>query len=396
MPLRRFRVLDLTRARAGPTAAKQLADWGANVVKIEPPRGDDLSGPRDGPDFQNLHRNKRGLVLDLKDPRGVDALKRLAVGADVLIENYRPDVKHRLGIDYETMRAVNPRLVYASISGFGQDGPYARRPGVDQIAQGMGGLMSVTGPDGGGPLRVGIPIVDLTTGLYCALAISMALLHREVSGEGQWVQAALLQSQVALMDLQAMQWLMGGVVPRPVGNDHPTSIPTGTFETADGHINIGASGGDMFERLARAIDAPELPRDPRFATEADCRENRHALNAAINARLRTASSAHWVEVLNAAGVPCGPINDMRQVFEDPQVRHLGMAAPVEHPRLGTISLVGPAFRMSATPPGMRRPTPDLGEHSAEVLAEAGFSDEEIAALDAAGVTRPLGAAGQET
>ena len=303
-PLSGFRVLDLTRVRTGPTAVKQLADWGADVIKIERPGGDDMGGPRHGSDFQNLHRNKRSMTLNLKRPEALALFRRMAAHADVVVENYRPAVKHRLGVDYESLRSLNPRLVYASISGFGQEGPYRDRPGVDQIAQGLGGLMSVTGPEGAGvPLRVGIPIADLCGGLYCALGILTALLERERSGEGQWVRTSLLQAQVAMMDLQAMRWLMDGEIPEPIGNGHPTGSPTNAYRTRDGHVNVGASGGDLFDRFCRAIARPDLLEDPDYATEEAAHRNRHALDALIEARLRTETTAHWVEILNAAGVP---------------------------------------------------------------------------------------------
>ena len=384
-PLSGYRVLDLTRVRTGPTAVKQLADWGADVVKIERPGGDDMSGPRHGSDFQNLQRNKRSLTLDLKRPEALAAFRRMAARADVVVENYRPRVKHRLGIDYESLRPLNPRLVYASISGFGEEGPYRERPGVDQIAQGLGGLMSVTGPEGArAPLRVGIPIADLCAGLYCALGILTALLERERSGEGQWIRTSLLQAQVAMMDLQAMRWLMDGEVPGPAGNGHPTGSPTNAYRTRDGFVNVGASGGHLFSRFCRAIGCPELLEDPDYATEEAAHRNRHALDALIEARLGTGSTAHWVEILNEAGVPCGPIHDMREVFEDPQVRHLGVTMRVEHPALGPVDLVGPAFTMSRSP--MRRPSaaPGEGAHSEEILAEFGFGTAEVAKLRAAG------------
>ena len=384
-PLAGFRVLDLTRVRTGPTAVKQLADWGAEVIRIERPGGGDMSGPRHGSDFQNLHRNKRSMCLDLKRPEALALFRRMAAHADVVVENYRPAVKHRLGIDYESLRPLNPRLVYASISGFGQDGPYAGRAGVDQIAQGMGGLMSVTGPEGGGvPLRVGIPIADLCGGLYCALGILTALLERERSGEGQWVRTSLLQAQVAMMDLQAMRWLMDREVPGPVGNGHPTGSPTNAYRTRDGHVNVGASGGALFARFCRAIARPDLLEDPDYATEEAAHRNRHALDAIIEARLRTETTAHWVELLNAAGVPCGPIHDMRDVFEDPQVRHLGTTLGVDHPVLGAIDLVGPAFDLSRSP--MRAPSaaPEPGADTDAVLAELGLDEAEVAKLRASG------------
>ena len=302
MPLSRFTVLDLTRVRAGPTAVRQLADWGANVIKIEaPPQpGDGLGGPRHGPDFQNLHRNKRSLTLDLKSPDGIEIFRKLVRRADVVVENYRPDVKTRLGIDYAALRPLNPRLVYASISGFGQSGPYRDRPGFDQIAQGMGGLMSITGLPGQGPVRVGIPVADLTAGIFCAMGILVALLEREVSGEGQWVESSLLAAQIAMLDFQAARWLVAHEVPQQAGNDHPTSIPTGVFRTRDGHINIASAGDEIFGRLCRTLEVPELAQNPDYKTGRARSENRKALNAAIEAITATRDSAEWIERLNAA------------------------------------------------------------------------------------------------
>src|SRR5262245_7515032 len=283
--LERFRVLDLTRVRAGPTAVRQLADWGANVIKVELPEhldaAEGLGGARHGPDFQNLHRNKRSITLDLKSPAGAATFRRLAAKADVVVENFRPDVKARLGIDYAALSQINPRLVYASISGFGQDGPYRDRPGFDQIAQGMGGLMSITGEPGRGPMRVGIPIADLSAGLLCALGVLVALLEREQSGNGQEVTTSLLQAQVFMLDFQASRWLNAREVPGQAGNNHPTSIPTGVFKTRDGHINIATAGGPTWERLCRAIGAEALMQSTDYATAAARRKNRDALNAKL-------------------------------------------------------------------------------------------------------------------
>jgi formyl-CoA transferase len=382
LPLSRFTVLDLTRVRAGPTAVRQLADWGANVIKIEaPPRaGEGLGGPRHGPDFQNLHRNKRSLTLDLKSPDGIEIFRRLVRRADVVVENYRPDVKTRLGIDYAALRPLNPRIVYASISGFGQSGPYRDRPGFDQIAQGMGGLMSITGLPGQGPVRVGIPVADLTAGIFCAMGILVALLEREVSGEGQWVESSLLAAQIAMLDFQAARWLIAHEVPQQAGNDHPTSIPTGVFRTRDGHINIASAGDEIFGRLCRALESPELAENPDYRTGRSRSENRKALNAAIEAITVTRDSAEWIERFNAAGVPAGPINAIDQVFSDPQVRHLGIAQPVEHPALGRLDLVGQAVTLSRTPSRLRSASPEPGEHTDAVLRELGYGDDEIARL----------------
>ena len=382
-PLSRFKVIDLTRARAGPTAARHFADFGADVIKVEmPTAGDDdaLGGDRDGPDFFNLHRNKRSLSLNLKAAEGVAILKKLAATADVLIENYRPDVKHRLGIDYETLRAINPRLVYVSLSGFGQDGPYANRPGFDQIAQGMGGLMSITGLPGQGPVRVGIPIADLSTGNYAAMGALIALLEREISGEGQWVQTSLLQSQISMLDFQAARWTVARQVPGQAGNDHPTSIPTGVFPTADGHINIAASGQHIFKRLCEALDAPGLVAEPDFATVEKRSENRVRLNAELAACTRRYRSADLVERLNAAGVPSGPIYAIDQVFADPHVEHVRMAVPMPHPTRTDAAVVNQAVSLSRTPPVIDRPTPGLGQHNEDVLSELGYDEAAIADL----------------
>ena len=386
LPLAHIKVLDLTRVRAGPTCVRQLADWGADVVKIEQPgRGDGQMGDaRLGPDFQNLHRNKRSMTLNLKNEAGKKVFFRLAEDADVVVENYRPDVKHRLGIDYEAVKAVNAGIVYASISGFGQDGPAGHLPGFDQVAQGMGGLMSITGLPGQGPVRAGIPVADLAAGLYAALGILTALVARAVSGEGKWVRTSLLEAQVAMLDFQAERWLLEKDVPAQAGNNHPTGIPTGVFQTQDGHINIAATGTAIYRRFCEVMQREDWLTDERYKTPALRSRHRDALNAEIEAITKTKSSAAWIAAFNDAGVPAGYIHAIDEVFADPQVRHLRMAAPGKHPQLGDIELVAQPIKMSGAEFRVRSTTPGLGEHTREVLSAAGYSDSEIDGLRTAG------------
>ena len=389
LPLTGLLVLDLTAHRAGPTAVRQLADWGADVIKIEPPgeaKGDVVGGNRHGFDFQNLHRNKRGITLNLKTPEAHAIFMQLAAKADVVVENYRSDVKYRLKVDYDTIAAVNPRIVYGSISGFGQSGPDATRPGVDQIAQGMGGLMSITGLPGQGPVRVGIPIADLTAGIFLSQAILLALMQRAQTGQGQWVHTSLLEAQIFMLDFQASRWLIAHEVPGQAGNDHPTGIPTGVFPTADGHINIAASGQGLWERFCRAIGWDTALQDADYATGALRSKNRQALNARIGAITRLQPSAHWLSVINTAGVPCGPINDIAAVFAEPQTQHLGIARPVHHPRLGEIHVVGQPLTLTDNPqPASMGATPDLGQHTDDILAGLGYDGAAIADLRARGI-----------
>ena len=386
LPLGDIRVIDLTVARAGPTCVRQLADWGADVIRVDRPgAADTFSGGRHGSDFQHLHRNKRSLTLDLRSPAGREVLLRLADTADVLIENMRPPVKRRLGFDYDTLHARNPRLVYGSISGFGQDGPYGDRGGVDQIAQGMGGLMSVTGLPGTGPVRAGIPVSDLAAGLYLAIGVLVALHDRERTGTGRWVQTSLLEAMIAMMDFQAARWTVDREVPGQMGNDHPTIVPMGCFRTADGHVNIGAANGHLLRAFVTAIGLPRLPDDDRFDSPEKRSANRAELNEIITERTLTRPTADWVAVLNAAGVPCGPVYQLDEVFGDPQVEHLAMTSTIRHPTIGPLAIVRNAVQMTGGPDTVRTPSPDPGEHADEVLAELGYSPTQIMELRAQAV-----------
>ncbi len=384
-----IRVLDLTRVRAGPTCCRIFADYGADVIKVEMPAGMDpnetISGPRDGSDMQNLHRSKRSLSLNLKTEKGRAIFEKLVATADVVVENYRPDVKYRLGVDYETLAAINPRIILASISGFGQDGPYVKRPGFDQIAQGLGGLMAVTGLPGQGPVRAGAAVADIGAGVFGAVGVLTALIERERSGRGQWIQTSLLEAQIAIMDFQAARYLVEGDVPDQAGNDHPVATPMGVVETADGHLNLGVGGDGQWRDLCRELGRPELGEAPEFATVAARLQNRPKVWEAIAPIFRTETTARWLERLEAASVPAGPIYRMDDVFADPQVQHTGMAQEVEHARRGPIRLVGTPVRLSRTPPRISGPAPDIGDHTDEVLAEIGISESEIGTLREDGI-----------
>lgn len=384
-PLTGFKVLDLCTARSGPSCVRILSDMGAEVIQVVRPSSAALDTRLSYFDHENLHRNKRSVIIDLQKPEGHEVFMRLVKDADVVVENYRPDVKHRLGIDYEALSAVNPRIILGSISGFGQEGPYARRPGVDQIIQGMGGIMSVTGPPGSGPWRAGVAISDLTAGNHLAQGILAALLERERSGNGQWVQTSLLEAMIAMMDFQMTRWLIAGEVSEQAGNDHPTVFPSGVFETADGHINIAATSDRMFVDFMKALEMPEVLEDERFATRSNRTENKELIRQMVMPRLKTKTSAEWVERLNEAGVPCGPIYRIDQTWADPQVQQLGMAVPVESVAHGTVQLVRTPLGFSRTPVQLRSGAPLSGAHTVEVLRECGCSEGEIEALLRSGV-----------
>jgi formyl-CoA transferase len=387
LPLSRVHVLDLTLARAGPTCVRHLADWGADVIRIEPPAasGEEVVGRRNGPDFQNLHRNKRAIRLDLKSPEGHAAFMRLAERADVIVENMRTRVKHRLKISYDDVREVNPRIVYGSVSGFGQDGPYSERAGVDQIAQGMGGLMTVTGLPGQGPVRVGIAMNDLVAGTSLAYGIMVALFERERTGVGRWVHTSLLETQIFMMDFQAARYLIKGEVAGQAGNDHPTMIPSGVFPTKDRPINVAAPASHQWERFCEAVGKSEWKDRPEWKTQVGRSQHRGEINAAIAELTRTQPSAHWIALCEGIGIPCGAINTMDQVFEDPQVQHLRMAAPVQSPQLGELHLVASPLNMPGVPKTIRRATPEAGADTDAVLKSVGYSDEEIAGMRSRGV-----------
>ena len=379
--LSHIRVIDLTRVRSGPTAVRQLADWGADVIKVEAPESVEpdgaLGASRHTSDFQNLHRNKRSITLNLKQPEAIEILMKLVETSDVVVENFRPDVKERLGVDYESLKSRNPKIILASISGFGQDGPYAKRPGFDQIAQGMGGLMSITGAPGEGPMRVGIPVADLTAGLFCAMGIQTALLEREKSGLGQWVNTSLLQAQIFMLDFQAARWLSENHVAGQAGNNHPTSVPTGVFKTSDGSINLAVAGETIWKRFVKAVDKGEWLEMDEFKNAKERLKNRDYLNKLIEEVTITKTSDEWVEKLEKVGVPCGPINSIDKVFDDPQVKHLGIAQSIDTIPFGQTQLVGQPFNLSRSPSIMKQRPPEKGEHNEDVLSDLGYSSEEL-------------------
>jgi formyl-CoA transferase len=387
LPLGKYTVLDLTRARAGPTAVRQMADWGAKVIRVEAIDSavNSLGFDRDGYDFQNLHRNKRSITLNLKDERGRKILGALVEKADVLVENFRPDVKKRLCIDHESLKEFNPKLIYASISGFGQSGPYSNRPGLDQIAQGLGGLMSITGQPGQGPMRVGIPIADLSAGIFLALGVVLALLQREDTGAGRWVHTSLLESQIAMLDFQAVRWLVDGEVPASVGNDHPTIMPAGVFDTSDGQINIQVSGGKMWQSLCDVLGQSALAQQSEFSSEQQRHINRAELKQQIEHLTRRFSTAELIVWLNDAGVPSGPVNNIKETFSDPQVKDLDMVTAIDHARLGEFDQIRSPINLSGLRRNNNEAAPELGADTDAILAEIGMNAQDIKELHEQGV-----------
>jgi crotonobetainyl-CoA:carnitine CoA-transferase CaiB-like acyl-CoA transferase len=388
--LKPFRVLDLSRVRAGPNCVRVLTDFGADVIRIEPPQGVDpneamFAANRHGGDFQNLNRNKRSLTLNLKKPGALEIFMKLVETADVVVENWRPDIKNKLGLDYESLAKVNPRIILASISGYGQTGPYSSRPGFDQIMQGMGGLMSVTGYADTGPVRAGLAVADMSAGLYAAIGILLALIERERSGKGQWVQSSLLHSQIAMMDFQVSRYLNDGDIPVRVGNDHPTSSPMGLFTASDGVFNIGASGEGNWRRLCELLDRPQWLEDPDFKTEKLRVSNRAKLSALLETEFAHNTVDHWVTALNDAGVPAGPVYDVPQIFEDEQVKHLGVVATLPEVYDKQMHYITQPMTLSRTPPKVVAAAPGWGEHTDEVLDEIGYSADQIKSLHDNGV-----------
>ncbi len=387
MPLSGFRVLDLTIARAGPAAVRLLADWGADVVRVDPPGRAPTLGHRRGSDEQNLHRNKRSVSVNIKTPEGMTVLKSLIERSDVVVENFRSSVKQRLGLTYEMLCEVNPRIVLASISGFGQTGPYSERPGLDQIVQGMSGLSSVTGEPGRGPLRTGIAISDTTAGMFLGQGILLALLHRERTGKGQWVHTSLLEGMLNQLDFQGARYTVDGEVPGQEGNSHPTLVPMGTFDARDGKVNICAPGPTMWANLCQALDAQTLMDNPQYSESATRLANRRALEQDINALTRQMTVAELVDRLNPAGVPCGPVYNIGQAFEDIQAQHLRMTRPAQHGVLGRLPLIRSPINLSACPhpEAFRSAAPDAGEHTDAVLSELGYDQAGVQRLREAGV-----------
>jgi crotonobetainyl-CoA:carnitine CoA-transferase CaiB-like acyl-CoA transferase len=387
LPLDGLRVLDLTRALAGPFCSQMLGDMGADVLKVEQPGvGDNARGW--GPPFQggessyflSVNRNKRSMALNLRDRRGAEVLRRLVARSDVLLENFVPGTLERLGFSYEACRAIKPTLIYCSISGFGQVGPERERAAYDQVVQGLGGIMSITGEVGGPPIRVGIAIADIMAGMFAAYAVQVALFHRERTGIGQMIDTSLLDGQLAMLTYQAGRYFATGEAPQSSGNQHPTIVPYGVYRASDAYFNLAVGTEDLWRRFCTALDLNHLRADARFATNRDRLAHRDQLNALLEPVFVARSIAEIQELMDRASVPCGAVRDLHSVFTDPQVAALGLVETLAHPTAGSMNVVGPPYRFSATPPSVRLPPPLLGQHTDEVLGELGYDSTAIGAL----------------
>jgi crotonobetainyl-CoA:carnitine CoA-transferase CaiB-like acyl-CoA transferase len=382
-----IRIIDFSKALAGPYCTMLLADMGAEVIKVEMPgSGDDSRGwgppfiEGEAAYFLSVNRNKKSITLNLKDPKAKEIALKIIEKADIVLESNRPGVMTKLGLDYETVKKINPGIIYCSISGFGQTGPYSKRPGFDQVIQGYGGIMGLTGEKGGGPLKVGIAVTDIATGMFAATGILTALYHRERTGQGQHVDASMLDGQVSWLTYQAGRYLASGNVPQRIGSAHPLIVPYQDFEASDGFINIAAGNDNLWKKFCAATDLSDIADDPKFATNPKRVENRDEVVAIVSKKIKTKTMQEWLDILNDAGVPCGPIYTVDQIFKDPQVLAREMLVEVDHPKCGKIQVTGSPIKLSETPAEITTHPPMLGEHNSSILQEFGFSEEDITKL----------------
>ncbi len=382
-----IRIIDFSKALAGPYCTMLLADMGAEVIKVEMPgSGDDSRGwgppfiEGEAAYFLSVNRNKKSITLNLKDPKAKEIALKIIEKADIVLESNRPGVMTKLGLDYETVKKINPGIIYCSISGFGQTGPYSKRPGFDQVIQGYGGIMGLTGEKGGGPLKVGIAVTDIATGMFAATGILTALYHRERTGQGQHVDASMLDGQVSWLTYQAGRYLASGNVPQRIGSAHPLIVPYQDFEASDGFINIAAGNDNLWKKFCAVTDLSDIADDPKFATNPKRVENRDEVVEIVSKKINTKTMQEWLDILNDAGVPCGPIYTVDQIFNDPQVLAREMLVEVDHPKCGKIQVTGSPIKLSETPAEITTHPPMLGEHNSSILQEFGFSEEDITKL----------------